>query len=243
MNGSSPSTTSKFDPPPRNLCAIPSSSSSLINSGIDSCRPIRNRSVVPPIPNEVNSDNGTPASRSTSRPGSALRTRSFSMRIRHPVIDPQLGPQQHDQLVARTAYVACADGHNRVAWTRLVQQKLNRILHRPVVVNVFVPGIANGIRQRFAGHARNRAFTRGINIEQHQHVRLIERGHKLVPQMLRPRVAVRLKEHQQTIELAPARSLERSFDLGGMMAVIVHDRNSMFFALNIETTAYASELR
>ena len=61
--------------------------------------------------------------------------------------------------------------------------------------------------------------------------------------MLRSRVAVRLKEHQQALEAAAARRFERGANLAGMVAVIVNQRNAAENALDLEAPADAREIR
>jgi len=57
----------------------------------------------------------------------------------------------------------------------------------------------------------------------HEDVGLIEGAAEIVPEVLRARVAMRLKEHEQAIELAAARGFEGCPDFGGVIAVIVND--------------------
>ena len=45
--------------------------------------------------------------------------------------------------------------------------------------------------------------------------------------MLRARVAVRLEEHQQALEMAAARGFERGANFGGVMAVVVDQRDAV----------------
>src|SRR5580704_4311312 len=167
-NGSSPSITSRFDPPPRNLCGIPSRSSVFSSSGIASCLVIRNKSVLPPIPKYVNSVIEAPCSTSTPSPANAASNLESLMRILylvHSIVQPQFRSQQHHQLVACPAHISRADGHNRVARLGLAQQKLNRILHRPVILHILVPSLTNPVCQCLAGDSRNRRFAGSIDVQ------------------------------------------------------------------------------
>ena len=69
-------------------------------------------------------------------------------------------------------------------------------------------------------------FARGINLGDHKNIGLIERAAEIVPEILRPRVAMRLKEHEQALVAAAARGFERRANLRGMMAVIVDQRDA-----------------
>ncbi len=123
------------------------------------------------------------------------------------------------------------------------QEKLNSRLHRAEIVNVFVPGVANGGGQSFAGDARNWGFACGIDVQQHQHVGLIEGPAELVPEVLGAREPMRLEEHEQAIELAASRGFERGANFGGMVAVIVNDGDVVNDALDVEAAANAGEFR
>src|SRR5438132_89495 len=108
-------------------------------------------------------------------------------------------------------------------------------------MDVFVAGIANGGRKRFAGHAWDGRFAGRIDIEQHEDVRLIERAAEFIPKVLGAGVAMRLEEHQQSIELAAASRLKRGANLGGVMAVVVHDGDVVNHALDVKAAAYAGK--
>src|SRR5580692_2182260 len=233
-NGNSPSTTNKFEPPPRNLCGTPCSSSSFSKPGMASCRWMRSKSVVPPIPSEVSSANETPRRISVPNSGSAARILGSSIRISNPVLYAQFGPEQYHQFATRAADVPRADRQNRIARPGFAQKKLDRILHRVEILHVFVSCLANACGQGLAGDAGDGRFSRRIHIHQRQNVRFVEGAHKFIPQMLRPRIAVRLEERQQAIELAASRGLKRRANLRRMMAVIVHHSDVVHHALDIE---------
>src|SRR5580693_9185552 len=85
-------------------------------------------------------------------------------------------------------------------------------------------------------------LTRRIDLGEHQNVRVIECAAKIVPQKLRARVAVRLKQNQQTLVSASASRFERGTNLGGMMTVIVNQRNACIHTLHFEAAADARKL-
>src|ERR1700722_10422426 len=88
------------------------------------------------------------------------------------------------------------------------KQPLDALLERAAIDYVLMAGGANSVRQCRRGDAPNRLFTRGINIRHDQQVGLIERAAEVVPEVLRPRKAMRLKKDQQALVTAAARGLE-----------------------------------
>src|SRR5580704_1841058 len=157
---SSPSPTSRFEPPPRNLCRTPWESSRFKSSGIDSCLLMRSKSVVPPMPREVISARDVPGLSSTPSSGSAATILEFSMRM----VCGVLGAEENHQLVAGAADVAGADGHDGVASAGFAQEEFDAILHGAEIMDVFVAGFANGVGERFAGDAWDGRFARGVDI-------------------------------------------------------------------------------
>ena len=103
-----------------------------------------------------------------------------------------------------------------------------------MIHDVLVPRGADGLRQRLARDALDGLLARGIDVRQHQNVGLIERAAEILPEMLRARVAVRLEEHQQALVTAAARRFERGANFGGMMAVVVDQRDAVDDALDFK---------
>src|SRR6266849_7568039 len=236
--GSSPSLTSRLEPPPRKRCATPWESSRLSRPGIDSCFWMRRRSVVPPMPRDVSSASDAARRSSTSSSGRAAMILGSSICMGSRV----LGTEQNHEFVAGAADVAGADGQDSVEGMRFAQQVLDAFLHGAEVEDVFVASFANGRGQSFAGDAGDGRLAGGVNVCEHQNVGLIEGAAEFVPEMLRARVAMRLKEHQQAIEFADARGYQRGADFGGVMAVIVDHRDVVDHAFNVEAAADAREL-
>src|SRR5713101_785421 len=236
--GSSPSPTSRLEPPPRKRCGTPPESSRLSRPGIDSCFLMRRRSVVPPMVRDVSSASEEARRSSTPSSERAAMILVSSMRMG----SGMLGPQQNHEFVAGAADVAGTDGQDGVERTRFAQQVLDAFLHGAKVEHVFVASLANGGGQGFAGDAGDSRLAGGVNVGEHQHVSLIKGAAEFVPQMLRARVTVRLEEQQQAIELANARGFERGADFGGVMAVIVDHGNVVDRAFNVEAPADSREL-
>src|SRR5258707_14162746 len=108
-----------------------------------------------------------------------------------------LGPQENHELVAGAADVACPDGQDGVARTRLAQQVLDAFLHGAEVKGIFVASFENCVRQSLAGHAWNGRLTGGGGIGEYEHIGLVEGAAEFVPEMLRAGVAMRLDGHEQ----------------------------------------------
>src|SRR5260370_29519014 len=119
-----------------------------------SCLVIRSRSVVPPIPRNVSCESCVPGRNST--PSSArLATILGSLMCMLRRTLRMLRSEKNDEFIAGAADVACANGQDGVAGNGLPQQKFDALLHGTEIVHVFVPSIANGIGERFAGDARD----------------------------------------------------------------------------------------
>src|SRR6266404_5022397 len=237
--GSSPSLTSRFEPPPRNRCGTPWESSRLSRAGMDSCFLMRRRSVLPPMFRDVSSLSEEAGRSSTSSSRRAATNLGSSMRMgsRSGV----LGPQQNHEFVAGAADVTGADGQDSVEGPGLVEQKLDAFLHGTEIEDIFVAGFANGVGQSLAGYARDWRLAGRVNIGNHQNIGLVESAREFVPEMLRAGIAVRLEKHQEAIELADARGLQGGPDLRGMVAVVVDHGNVVDGALNVEAPTDAGK--
>jgi len=77
------------------------------------------------------------------------------------------------------------------------------------------------VAKGLASHTGDRRFAGRVNIEENKNIGLIERAAEFVPEVLRSRVAMRLKEHQQAIELAAAGGFEAWRESRRMMAVVI----------------------
>ncbi len=108
--------------------------------------------------------------------------------------------------------------------------------------DVLVPGFANGAHKRFARHARDGRFAGRIDIDQHEDIRLIERAAEFVPKVLRAGVAMRLKEHEQAIELAAAGGFERGADLDRVMTIVIDHGDVIHYALDVKAAPHAGKL-
>src|SRR6266850_1718986 len=158
--GNSPSPTSRFDPPPKNLCGMWFSSSSLKRHAMLSCLLMRRRSVVPPMPRQVNSAREVPWrswASSFARPATILGS---LMRM----VGRMLRSEQDHELIARAADAACTDGQDGVTRARLLEQKADAFLHRSKIMHVFMAGLADGIAERFAGHTADGRFAGGVDV-------------------------------------------------------------------------------
>src|SRR5713101_4934872 len=187
--GSSPSPTSRLEPPPRKRCGTPPESSRLSRPGMDSCFLMRRRSVVPPMARDVSSASEEERRSSTSSSERAATTLESSMRMG----SGMLGPQQNHEFVAGAADVAGADRQDGVERTRFAQQVLDAFLHGAEVEDVFMPCFANRVGQSFAAYAWNGRLACGVDVGEHQHIGLVEGAAEFVPEVLGARVAMRLE--------------------------------------------------
>src|SRR5690242_4459137 len=127
-----------------------------------------------------------------------------------------LRSEKKHQFVARAADVSGADGQDGVAWLCRMQEEFNSRLHGAEVVNVLVARLANGVGERFASDAGNRGFACGINVRKHENIRLVEGTAEVVPEMFCARVAVRLEQRQDAIELAATCGIQRGANFRGV---------------------------
>src|SRR6478672_10834997 len=96
-----------------------------MSSGIDSCLVMRSKSVVPPMPRQVNSANDVPDHKSTPSAASCVLSLGSSTRI----VAWMLRTKQNHQFVTGSADVSSADGENGVARFCLFQKKFDGCLH------------------------------------------------------------------------------------------------------------------
>src|SRR5580700_1264074 len=174
IQGSSPSPTRRFEPPPRNLWGTFCASRRISRSGIASCLLMRNKSVVPPMPREVSSARDVRGLSWTPNSGSAATILGSSMRMMRGVVRGMLRAEEDHQFIAGTADVSSADGHDGVAGARFAQEKFDAVLHGTEIVDVLVAGFANGVGEGFAGDARDGRFAGSVDVQEHQNVSLIK---------------------------------------------------------------------
>src|SRR2546421_9032580 len=102
-------------------------------------------------------------------------------------------------------------------------------------------GFANGARKHFTRHPWDGRFAGRIDIDQNKDVSLIERAAEFVPKELGACVAMRLKEHEQAIELAAAGRFERDANVGRVMTVVIDHGDLIDHALDVKSTAHAGK--
>src|SRR6476660_9506644 len=96
--------------------------------------------------------------------------------------------------------------------------------------------------QYLGADAFDRRFARRINIHDQQNVRVVEGAGELIHEIGRPRITMRLKEHDDAATWrADAGSAQRRFNFCRMMPVVVDDRNALLFAFELETPLRAAE--
>ncbi len=134
--------------------------------------------------------------------------------------------QEQGEFAEGAIDVARADGQDGIARASFAQQIVDALLQGAAIDDILVAGGANGVGQRRGGDAADGRFAGGVDVGQDQHVGLIEGAAEIVPKVLRARVAMRLKEHQQAVVAAAARRFERGANFHRVMAVIVDQGNA-----------------
>src|ERR1700730_7569286 len=98
-----------------------------------------------------------------------------------------------------------------------------------------LPG--NLVSNELTGNSRNRRLARSVDIGHDYAVGLVERFTEFLLQRFRPRIPMRLKHGEHTIASDGFRCLERGFDLGRMMPVIVHEQKPIAVVFNFKAAA------
>src|SRR5712672_2603442 len=109
-------------------------------------------------------------------------------------------------------------------------------------MNVLVAGLANGTRECFARDTGDGRFAGGIDINERKNIGLIESAAEIGPEVLGAAETMRLKEHQEAIELAATGCFERGANLGGVMAVVVNHGDVVDHSLDVKAAADAGKL-
>src|SRR5579862_1850696 len=241
--GSSPSPTSRLEPPPRNLCGILWRSRRSRTAGRESCLEMRSRSVVPPMPRDVRLDKAIPGCNSTWSFASSARIVEWSIRMGIGCkMRRVFRAEQEHEFVAGTGDTTSTNREDGVTGPGVFEEETDAVLHGADIVDIFVTGFADGGGQGFAGDAGDGWLAGGVDVGKDQQVGLIKSTGEFFPEMLRPGVAVRLEKDQQPVEFATAGGFESGFDFGGMVAVIVYDRDVVDGAFDVEAAADSAEI-
>ena len=95
--------------------------------------------------------------------------------------------------------------------------------------------------QIVTARAFNRSLTSSIDISDANDIRLIETSAELGKMVVQPRVAVRLMHRDDTPVAGLPRCLEHSGNLGGVMAVVVNNRNAIHHADTCKAAIYPAK--
>src|SRR6266566_2719244 len=147
-----------------------------------------------------------------------------------------------EQFPAQLAHVAGPESEHEITCSGGFAQVVDdgrpvaaQIEHLPVPVGRDAVGQVAGV------HAGNRRLARGVDVHDDEDVGLVERGQEIVPQVLRPRVAVWL-EHRDHAPVEPRLGGgEGRADLGGVMAVVVDDEHVAGGAPDLEAPLHPRE--
>src|ERR1035437_5875968 len=136
------------------------------------------------------------------------------------------GPQPRQQLFTRLPHAAGPQRQDRVAFAGDLQHRFHAAVQRAPVLGSTMPELPDALHQRFRRDPRD-GFLRGrVNIHDKHAIGLVERARELFHEVKRPREPVWLKQHVDAPEAAQPGAVERGADLGGMVAVIVDDRDA-----------------
>ncbi len=102
--------------------------------------------------------------------------------------------------------------------------------------------VGDGLAKVLAGNARDRRFTRGVDRQQRQAVRLIEGGDEIVETFVGAAVAMRLEDHVHA-STTQARGGDGGAHLGWMVAVVLDHTDAERIAMHGEAAAYALAAR
>ena len=81
----------------------------------------------------------------------------------------------------------------------------------------------HGIDDGLSGNTLDGFFRSGIHISDEDEVRGLQDLAEVIRKRLGAGVAVRLEQHDEALRLERARGLQRGGELGGMVAVVIHD--------------------
>src|SRR5215510_9748698 len=113
----------------------------------------------------------------------------------------------------------------------------------PQVVHLTLALAEQTLVEQPSGHPWQGRFASRIDIEQHQRISIAEGRIEFLQQQVRTRVAMRLKDHHQAC-LRPdcLGSPQRLTNLFGMVAIIVHDCNTVAYPTPVKASLHATKL-
>ena len=124
----------------------------------------------------------------------------------------------------------------------VVAKNLAGILNCAHVLRVLVAVTLDSFSQHFGVHALDRRLARRIDVGHEQHIGVIEGAGEFVHQIIRPRVAMRLKQSDYApVRSADARRAQGRFDLRRVVTVVVDHHHARFVTLELKTPISAAE--
>src|SRR5579885_501779 len=151
----------------------------------------------------------------------------------------RLLPQAGQQRIAGLPDIAGAQSEHQVALAGSTPKRLHAALHSADVFGAAMAELPDALGQGFGGHARDGLFRSGVDIQHEDAVRLVEGAPEFVHQVHGPAVAVRLEQHVNAAETAQPRGRQGGADFGGMMAVVVDDRDAALLAADLKAPVHA----
>ena len=159
-----------------------------------------------------------------------------ALRFRH-------GAELLQNLLAQLRDAARAERQDHVAGFRATRDGVDARAGRRRVLHAAMSELPHAIHQRLRGHTLDGLLGSGVNIQHHHLIGRVKSPREIVHQVLGPRVAMRLKQHVNPLRQTRFRGRQSRQDLGGMVPVIVDDRNASLVSSDLEPPAHAGELR
>src|SRR5580700_4308828 len=100
-------------------------------------------------------------------------------------------------------------------------------------------GIVNALGQGLSRDSLDRRFTRGVNVENEQSVRIVECMHEFIHERLRASITMRLEYDVNLAKTALPRGRQGCPNLGRMMPVIVNEAYPVNRASQLETSIHS----
>ena len=104
-----------------------------------------------------------------------------------------------------------------------------------LITDTGVAVLGNFIGNNLAGDSWNWRFASGVNIRNHNPIRIVESGAEFLAQCSRSGIPMRLKHGQDTFPAGPARSRDGGANLRRMMGVIINQQKAITLILNFES--------
>ncbi len=143
--------------------------------------------------------------------------------------------ERRDKIVRKPRNASGTERDHEIARLNIGQHLLDRGVDIADIRHVLVTKFLDIFCQDLGRNAFDRLFTRRVNVQYVQNIRVIERDHKIVHQFVRSRVSMGLKYDDRPLS---ARTVlgggQCRDDLGRVMPVVINDRDTANLALELK---------